>query len=330
MEFALKTRNLKETVTDNKRETEVLENVCRFPQSLIHKDFSQKLFTEIIAESKKLQEKDVTLIGFQGEHGANSEAAARAFDSQPVPIPCPEFIDVFEGLEQGIFDLGIVPVENSLEGAVTEVNDLLITIDSPFKVVGEIKLRIDHCLLTLKDTDYREIKVVYSHPQALAQCRGFISRNKLEARPFYDTAGAARMLSSNRPNAAAAIAGKLCADLYDLEVIKEGIQDDPANFTRFLVIAKEHNGVEGDKCSITFSTRHEAGALYEILSLFSDAGINLTRIESRPLRNDPGNYAFLLDFKGSDKDDTLRGILDTVKEKSVTYKFLGNYMEAQP
>lgn len=329
MEYALKTRKLKGSIADEKREAAVYESILTYPRRLIGETFTQSLFRDVVTESKRLQEESPGLIGFQGAHGAHSEMAARAFDPEVVTIPCTEFKDVFEALDANILDLGILPVENSQEGAVTEVNDLLISIDTPFHIVGEIKLRIDHCLLTLPETDYREIKVVYSHPQALAQCRGFIARNKLEARPFYDTAGAARMLSSDRPNAVAAIAGKLCAKLYGLEIIKQGIQNENTNTTRFLVIAKGEGKGDGDKCSLVFSTRHEAGALYGILGLFSDAGINLTRIESRPLRSDPGNYAFLLDFKGSPNDKKVKGILEAVQEKCATYKFMGAYPEAQ-
>ncbi len=328
MEWALKTRKLKAAVTDNKREEEVLANIAAYPNSLLAEEFSRLTFSGIMEESKRLQEQSLQLIGFQGSHGANSEAAAGAFDSAAVPIPCRQFPDVFDGLERNILDLGIVPVENSLGGAVTEVNDLLIDRAGEYVIVGEIRQRISHCLLTLKETDYREIKVVYSHPQALAQCRGFINRNKLEGRPYFDTAGAAEMLSIDRPGAAAAISGKLCAKLYGLDVIKENIEDSDANYTRFLVIAPAGNAVEGNKCSIAFSTTHDAGALYGILGMFAEAKINLTRIESRPQRGTPGRYTFLLDFNGSDKDDSVQRLLESVGEKSENYKFLGCYMEA--
>lgn len=276
--------------------------------------------------NKKSQDKKLQSVGFQGEHGAYSEAAAKAYNPRLAPIPCTGFIDVFAGIENNTFDLGILPVENSLEGAVTEVNDLLINYDKPFQIVGEIRLSIAHSLLTLKETEFEEIKFVYSHPQAIAQCRGFISRNKLEPHQYYDTAGAAKMLSLFRPGAAAVIANTNCAGIYDLKVVREGIQDEEVNFTRFLIISKEDNKNAGNKCSITFSTRHHAGALHEILGYFAAAGINLTRIESRPIKKDPGKYAFLLDFTCSIEDAILHNILDRVKEKCVTYKFLGAYM----
>lgn len=167
--------------------------------------------------------------------------------------------------------------------------------------------------MTFRETDYREIKVVCSHPQALAQCRGFITRNKLEVRPCHKLPG--------RPGC-----HELCARLYDLEIVKQGIEDRPVNYTRFINVAKkssEHNG--GDKCSIAFTTRHRSGALVEILGLFSAASINLARIESRPLKDTPGNYAFLLDFNGSLEEERVRSILDKIQKQSTLNKFLGCY-----
>lgn len=326
MEFALRTRKMKEGAEDPAREKEVLEHARRHSKGLVRQEFSERVFRDIISESKALQERGARLIGFQGEHGAYSEVAVRAYDGKAVPIPCPEFVDVFEGVGKGQLDYGIVPVENSLEGAVTQVNDLLV--DTDLRIAGEINVPVHHCLLALPETDYRDIKVVYSHPQALAQCRGFVMRNKLEPRPYYDTAGAAMMLASERPKAAAAIASRLCAEIYDLEVLKESIEDHESNNTRFVVLTREKGSGKGDKCSIIFSTAHRAGALYNALKVFSDAGINLTRIESRPIRTDPGKFAFLLDFQGSETDRKVRDALEKMKEETSSFKFLGCYNEA--
>jgi len=328
MELSIRTKKLKSAIRDVEREKEVMDNIYRYSHSLIEKEFSKNLFLQIIAESRRLQNKELRLIGFQGEHGANSDVAIGKFNPELAAIPCREFIEVFEGVKTDKFELGILPVENSLEGAVTEVNDLLINSDTDLNIVGEIKLPINHSLMALPETDHREIKLVYSHPQALAQCRGFLIRNHLEPRPFYDTAGAAKMISINRPKAAAAIANSLCAELYNLEIIKENIEDEITNFTRFLIVSKIKSPEAGDKCSIIFSTKHEAGALFGVLSLFSDASINLTRIESRPFRKDPGSYAFLMDFKGSIQDDKVNQILKSVKTRVNLYKFLGCYKEA--
>ncbi|MEK7309718.1 MAG: prephenate dehydratase [Planctomycetota bacterium] len=327
MEFVLRIKRLKEEIADPSREQVVLGNIQRHSQGLISQRFAEKLFNEVISESKRIQGQNLKSIGFQGEHGAYGEVAALTFDNSMVPLPCREFTDVFEAVKSGQIDFGIVPVENSLEGAVTEVSDLLV--ETGLKVIGEIKLPIHHALLALSETDYREIKAVYSHPQALAQCRGFLSRNNLEPIPFYDTAGAAKMISEASPKSAAAIASKSCAELYNLEIIKDEIEDDKSNFTRFLILARESSVEAGNKCSIIFSTRHEAGTLFAVLKIFSDAGINLTRIESRPIRTDPGKYTFFLDFQGSDRDNKIINVLEQVKQKAVIFKFLGCYREAK-
>ena len=321
------------TVTsDEEREKEIITNARKQSIGLVAPEFSEKLFRELIGEAKRVQEKGLKLVGFQGEHGAYGEIATKSVNPEWVPVPCTEFSDVFEGVKNGQLDLGIVPVENSLEGAVTQVNDLLV--DTELNVIGEIMIPVHHCLLALPETDYREIKVVYSHPQALAQCREFLTRNKLEPRQFYDTAGAAKMLSNERPKAAAAIASKLAAEIYGLDVIKENVEDHPSNVTRFLVLSRDvgsgtGKSEDGNKCSVIFETSHKAGSLFRVLKVFADASINLTRIESRPLRNDPGKYVFLLDFQGSDREEAAQRVLDNVKKETMTFKFLGCYKEAK-
>ena len=323
MELAVRSRRFKSNISDPGREEQVLDNVKRLSHSLLRKEFSERLYRLIFDESKALQDQNLRLIGFQGEHGAYSEVASLAHDPSLMPVSCKEFIEVFDEVSAGQLDFGIVPVENSLEGAVTQVNDLLT--ETELVIVGEISIPVHHCLLALPETEYRDLKVVYSHPQALAQCRDFISRHRLEPRPFYDTAGAAKMLSDDRPEAAAVIANKLCAELYSLEIINENIEDHPSNSTRFIILAKQKADVPGDKCSIIFAVKHEAGALFNVLKRFSDARINLTRIESRPARNNLGSYVFFADFEGSDQDKRIVDALAAVKGEAMSYTFLGCY-----
>ncbi len=323
MGLALRSKKFKESPSDPQQENDMLARAERLNLDLIESTFTRRLLHTIIDETKRLQDEDRSLAAFQGEHGAYGEVAARQLAPDGAYIPCMEFIDVFRGVEEGHFDLGVVPVENSLEGAVTQVNDLLTTTD--LKVIGEVKVTVSHCLLATEATDYREIRQVFSHPQALAQCRNFLMRNKLEPRPYYDTAGAAKMLARENPRAAAAIASSLCAELYDLEIIKEGIEDGPSNSTRFLLLAREPHPDNGDKTSIIFAVPHEAGRLYAVLKLFADAEINLTRIASMPLRSDPGNYSFFLDFEGSDKDATVAGVLKKMEALAKWMKYLGSY-----
>ena len=323
MGLALRSKKFQEAAGDAGIETTTLEKMERMNLDLINRPFSQQLLKTIIEESKRLQDEDRQLVAFQGEHGAYGDVASRLLVPNGAYIPCLEFIDVFRGVEEGYLDLGVVPVENSLEGAVTQVNDLLTTTN--LNVIGEIKVAVNHCLLATEATDYREIRVVYSHPQALAQCRDFLMRNKLEPRPYYDTAGAAKMLARENPKAAAAIASPLCAELYNLDIIKEGIEDGPSNSTRFLLLSREPFSGQGGKTSLIFAVRHEAGQLYGVLKLFADAKINLTRISSMPLRSDPGNYSFFLDFEGSETDSEVVEVMEKMKEMAISLKNLGSY-----
>ena len=323
MEHVLRLKRLKNTVIEPEREQEVLDRVRSCSTNVVEPDFTEQLYRAVISESRRIQEKELLLAGFQGEHGAYSEVAASAYRSELVPLPCASFHEVFEQTATGQLDLGIVPIENSLEGAVTEVNDLLVQTD--LQIVGEISMPIHHCLLALPEQDYRDLRTVYSHPQALGQCRSFIARHRLEARPFYDTAGAAIMLREQRPPATAVIASKLCADLYHLEILQENIEDDDSNTTRFVVLSKNIQAQNGNKCSIIFSAAHRPGGLFDVLKVLADATINMTRIESRPMRHDPGIYAFFVDFEGSDRDDRVKGVLDDIRKQATAFRFLGCY-----
>jgi prephenate dehydratase/chorismate mutase/prephenate dehydratase len=324
-EYALRTKNLKTAVQDPDREQQVL-GVDRFRAgALVRPDFSQRLFRVILDASKALQQENPRLIGFQGEHGAYSEVAAQRIQPAWIPIPCTSFAEVFEAVASGQFEYGVVPIENSIEGAVTQVNDLLVETD--VCVAGEIEVPVHHCLLALPDTALQDIREVYSHPQALGQCRAFLTRHRFEAHPHYDTSGAAMMLAKKRLRAAGAIAARPCAELYGLRILQERIEDHPSNSTRFVLLSKRNDEQYGTKCSIMFSTEHKAGALLSVLALFSEAGINLTRIDSRPIRKDPGRFAFLLDFEASRSEPRVRAVLDHVEQQAVLFKFLGCYRD---
>jgi len=327
LELALRTRKLKPDVRDTEREKKIFSRLKSRAagSSVLRGDFVEKLWSRIIEESRRIQGRPLELIGFQGEHGAFGEAAARCFNPNLVTIPCLQFSDVFEGVESGQLDFGIVPVENSLAGPVTMVNEILV--DTPLKVVGAVRHRVSHCLLALPETKFDDIKNVYSHPQALSQCRDFLARHDLEGLPYYDTAGAAKMLASERPKRGAVIGDKLCARLYNLAVIEAGIEDHPLNFTRFLVVASEEREEAGSKHSIIFSTPHRSGSLFAVLKLFAESNINLTRIESFPCRSAPRSYAFFLDFQAALERRELGLILEKVKEVTAMFKYLGSYNE---
>ena len=327
MEYAIRTKTLKPSVADATREDEVIGYIERHSRGLIEPEFCRKLFSKIIAESKRLQTEDCKLIGFQGEHGSFSEVAARLFDPELIYISCGEFRETFEAVESGVLDLGIVPVEQTLGGAFTEVNDSLINTD--LMIVGEIKLPVSYCFLVLPDTDPEEVRVVFSHRQALAQCQGYLREKNLDTRPFYDSAAAARMLVKERPEASGVIASSFAAEFFNLEILDEGIEDHHGNISRFLILSKEEAEGPGNKCSIIFVGEHRAGALFKVLKEFADAEINLTRIESLPSRNIPDNYVFFLDFQGSAQDPKVKRVLKRVEELSLVYKFLGCYPAAE-
>ncbi|MDH7513269.1 MAG: prephenate dehydratase [Clostridiales bacterium] len=328
MELSMRTKRFKKEVRDEERENQVFENIREASGGLVSPEFSTSLFEKILQESERLQRSDFQLVGFQGEHGAFSESAARQFDSRLIPVPYKEFINIFEEVKSRSLDYGICPVENSTEGPVNEVMDFLIAFD--LKIIAEIEIPINHSLLSLPETEQKEIKIVYSHPQALAQCRHFLLKNKLEPRPFYDTAGAAKMLASSRRVSAGVIAPRDCGRIYHLKVLQDSIQDEKNNFTRFVVLAREDQSEIGDKCSLIFSVKDEPGALCRILEIFSERDISLTRILSRPNKSSPGDYIFLVDFRGSLADQKVFTALSEVQSVAEMYKFLGCYKEVFP
>lgn len=325
MEYGLRTKRFKNGITDEKRESEVIEYIRKHSQGLIEPEFCKSLFLQVIAEGKRLQGEDLKLIGFQGEHGAFSEIAAGQFDSGLICISCHEYREVFEAVDSGLIHYGIFPAENTLGETVPDVNEFLV--DRDLQISGEVKLPIRYCLLALPETDPREIRLVYSSRHALSECQNFLTKRGLEGRPYHDAAGAAKMLLRERPKGSAAIASRFASDFYNLATLEEAVEDHHNNITRFLILSKS-GGKEGNKCSIVFATEHRAGTLFRVLKEFADEGINLTRIESVLNRDDPGNYLFFVDFHGSSADGSVQRALGRVREMTRLFKFLGCYPEA--
>ena len=263
-------------------------------------------------------------LAYLGPPGTFSEEAALKYNEKADLVPFYSVPAVAAAVETGLAEEGVVAIENSLEGSVTDTLDLLIH-ESKLLIRRELVLPIEHHLLAKPGTKALEIEAVFSHPQALAQCRRFLARNKLEPVRYHDTAGAARMVADKRPTGAAAIASAICAKLYDLEIIKEGIEDHERNLTRFLVLSKGEAREAGDKCSVLFSTAHKAGTLFRVLEVFAREGLNLTRIESVP--EEPGAYAFFLDFMGSIQDPQVQKAVEEIKGITTRFKLLGCYLE---
>lgn len=322
-EKGLLTRKHKTATLDGSREAEILDRAARRSKCLSTPDFARELFSRLMAESKAIQDKGLTLVGFQGMHGAYSEAAAKAWKPDAATMPFQEFSQVFDAVLSGELDFGVVPVENTLGGIVGQVNSILVTTE--LRIVAAIDMPISHCLLVAPGQDHREIRTAYSHPQALAQCRRFLGRNKIDGIEFFDTAGAARMISEDRLKGAAAIASRFAAELYGLDIIKEGIQDAQANRTRFFVLSKTNGHSGGNKISIVFFANDKAGSLFSVLEIFAKADINLTRIESVP--NEPGDYAIFMDLEGSESDPRVAQAIDKAKSVMPGFRVLGCYDE---
>lgn len=266
-------------------------------------------------------------VAFQGERGAYSEAAAAYFFKDRIEtIPYPTFYDVLESTERGESDYAVLPIENSLEGSVGESYDLLLS--TKLNVVGEIYHRIRHCLIGFQKLE--KVDTVYSHPQALGQCRKFIQSHKLKAVPTYDTAGSVKILLELKSENAACIASKKAAEIYNVPVMREGIEDNANNYTRFLVLAKKkQEKTTNDKTSIIFSIKHLPGSLYSVLEKFNANKINLTRIESRPTKSTLWEYNFYVDFEGHESDPQVKDLLVKIKQNTLFLKVLGSYPRAE-
>lgn len=265
-------------------------------------------------------------VAFQGERGAYSEAAALHFFGEVETIPFPTFYEILESTEADKTDYSILPIENSLEGSVGESYDLLLS--TTLNVIGEIYYRIKHCLIGFQELE--KINTVYSHPQALGQCRKFIQIHKLKSIPTYDTAGSVKILLEIKKDGSACIASKRASEIYKVPIIKEGIEDTTNNYTRFLVLAKKKQEKTGkDKTSIIFSIKHIPGALFSILGEFNSNKINLTKIESRPTKNTLWEYNFYADFDGHEREPHIAEVLSKIKKNTVFLKVLGSYPRAE-
>ncbi|MDD1421222.1 prephenate dehydratase [Dolichospermum sp. ST_sed1] len=278
-----------------------------------------------------MQSKKNLKVAFQGVKGAYSEEASlNYFNGKRIKLyPMHSFDDAFKAIKKGEMDFGVLPIENSLAGGIHQNYDLLLEYN--LWIVGEFKHRVSHNLLCHPDADIKKIKEVYSHPQALAQCKGFLKKHKYLSTPYFDTAAAAKLILESQNKEIAAIASKVAAKEYNLRTIKSSIEDNEQNFTRFLILQKEKIEVskkissEESKTSILFNLKNIPGALHKVLSIFAIREIDLLKIESRPMPGNPWQYMFYLDFKGKYTDEPCRNALIHLKEVSENIKLLGSY-----
>jgi chorismate mutase/prephenate dehydratase len=315
-------------VEDRAREKAVLQKVKEIAgNESISQDDVESIYRQIVTVCREAQQP--VRVAFQGEIGAYSEEAACNFFGPSVQLqPYESFDDVFKAVENREVAFGIVPVENSLEGSISRVYDLFL--DSPLRVCGEIELRVVHCLIASPRARLDSIKRVYSHPQALGQCRAFLKHLDCELIPSYDTAGSVRMIREKAMADAAAIASARAAEIYGMKILADGIEDNQNNFTRFFVLSRQDSPPSGDdKTSIVFSVKEEPGALYKALRKFAIRNINLTKLESRPTRQKPWEYNFYLDCEGHREGEMLQEALNSLERNSLFVKVLGSYPKAK-
>jgi prephenate dehydratase len=270
-------------------------------------------------------------VAFQGERGAFSEeAAVKLLGGEVRLVPLPTFEAAFGAIAKGTADYILAPIENSLAGPVHRSFDLLV--ESALTIVGEVIIRVEHNLIGPPGGRLEEVAIVESHPVALAQCEEFFS-----ARPFLkriatdDTAGSVREIVQAGDRTRAAIASKRAAEIYGGQILREHLEDDPENYTRFLLLAPATEALpeKADKLSLVFRLAHLPGALYHALEPFARRNINLMKIESRPVRGLPWQYRFYLDLQATTRDPEVAGALAELEKLAVDVRILGSYISAK-
>lgn len=334
-------------VFDKEREQSKLTNLENKVQTDFLKQGVQELFEQIMSMSRKRQYQLLTEHGqaerikfeevekldyknakivFQGTEGAYSQLALKEYfgndtDSWHVET----WRDAMEAIKNGEADYAVLPIENSSAGIVSENYDLLVEYDNC--IVGEQIIKIDHALLALEGATKEDITDIYSHPQALMQCGRYLDAHReWEKHSYKNTAMASQKVKEDGMKHKAAIGSKLNAEIYGLRVLEEAIQDNKNNFTRFIIVTgKKVFEKDANKISISFEIPHESGSLYHKLSHFIYNGINMNKIESRPVADKTWEYRFFVDFEGNLKDAAVQNALRGLKEETIRLKILGNY-----
>lgn len=339
-------RKTGKAVYDKEREEEKLEHLGQLSSNEFNKKAITELFSQImsisrkyqytvlpqtskLADFKKAEELPVgpdTKVCYFGVPGAHTHQAMEDFFGEEITgISCPTFQIVMEAVEQGEADYGVLPIENSSTGGITANYDLLLNYSNC--IVGQYVNRIEQCLLALPGVAMDELKTVYSHPQGLLQCSGFLKEHpELDQIEFSNTATAAQKVAEDRERSQAAIAAKRAAKEYGLQVLKEGIQQEKNNSTRFIVIGREPIYLaDSNKIALCIELSHECGTLYRILSHFLFNGLNMTQIESRPMKGKNWEYRFFIDIEGNLEDPSVQNALRGIKEEAKSVRVLGNF-----
>ena len=334
-------------VLDKEREKEKIATVCALAHNEFNKTGICELFEQIMSMSRKLQyqmlsdngesgrlpffivdkiESPKTKVVFQGAHGAYSQAAMQKFFGSDInSFHVETFKDAMVSIEEGRADFAVLPIENSTAGIVSEIYDLLVEYEN--YIVGEQVINIEHCLLGIPGTKIDEIQTIYSHPQSLMQSSRFLEEHaSIKLVSMQNNAFAAQKVSKEKEKTQAAIASEYAGQVYSLEILKKGIQNDYTNSTRFIIVTNQKIfKKDAKKVSICFEVAHESGSLYHALSHFIYNHLNICKIESRPIENKNWEYRFFLDFEGNLSESAVKNALRGLREETINMKILGNY-----
>jgi prephenate dehydratase len=270
-------------------------------------------------------------VAFQGIKGAYSELAVYAHFGKAVEtVGCESFDEVFEAVSKGRADCGVIPVENTIAGTVVENYDLLLNSESA--IIAEIYLPIRHTLLARRGIELDQVRQAYSHPHALKQCQEFLKAHGIRPVPVYDTAGAAEQVAGWQRSDCAAIASELCAEIYGMQILAKDIQSNRSNTTRFFVIVPKDRvptDLTLEKTTVAFKTKHYPGALVDCLKIFQQHRLNLTKLESRPIPENPWEYVFYAAFEAGIKEERTGQALSELRSCALFVKVLGSYAMAE-
>ena len=308
------------------REAQILQRIRDLNDGPLSDDQVELLFREVISMSISFQQP--ISVAYLGPVGTYSHSAAiKQFGRSTTVRPQPSIQDVFHQVETDNAHYGVVPVENSTEGAVNQTLDCFI--DSNLRVCGEVNLPIHHALMAQRGVEVKSIQKIYSHEQSLAQCRNWLRENlpEIQTQAVVSNAEAARLASLEEN--VAAIAGELAADQFQLDLLHSNIEDQASNATRFFVLGKQNVPPSGsDKTSLLVNTANRSGALVEVLSPFQRHGISLTRVVTRPARSGNWSYVFFIDFDGHAEEESVASVLEEVRSVAYDLKILGSYPRA--
>lgn len=308
------------------REAQVLRKAMERNKGPLDDEEMARLFREIMSACLALEQP--VKVAFLGPEGTfTQQAALKHFGHSAVSLPMSAIDEVFREVEAGAVNYGVVPVENSTEGVVTHTLDNFM--DSNLKICGEVELRIHQNLLVSKVTKTDSISRIYSHAQSLAQCRKWLDAHYPNAERIAVSSNAEAAKRIKGEWNAAAIAGCMASELYDLEVLADRIEDQPDNSTRFLIIGTQEVSTSGDdKTSIVVAMRNQPGALHDLLEPFHRSGIDLTRVETRPSTSGTWNYVFFIDFNGHEEETSVAAVLAEIGASASSLKVLGSYPRA--